>query len=90
MQDQPDRIARFRTVISLIWQGEEHFFEGTVEGTIRYEAEGDGGCGYDPIFQPDGYGVTFAEMTMAEKNHISHRAKAMEGLIGFLQQVDDY
>jgi len=90
MQDQPDRIARFRTVISLIWQGEEHFFEGTVEGTIRYEAAGDGGFGYDPIFQPDGYGVTFAEMTMAEKNHISHRAKAMEGLIGFLQQVDDY
>jgi XTP/dITP diphosphohydrolase len=85
MQGQTNRAARFRTVISLIWQGEEHFFEGTVEGTIRQEIAGNGGFGYDPIFQPDGYDITFAEMSMAEKNRISHRAKAMDGLIGFLK-----
>jgi XTP/dITP diphosphohydrolase len=87
MQGQTNRAARFRTVISLLWQGEEHFFEGTVEGTIRYEIAGEGGFGYDPIFQPDGYDITFAEMSMDEKNRISHRAKAMDGLIGFLKGV---
>ncbi|MFD2144071.1 RdgB/HAM1 family non-canonical purine NTP pyrophosphatase [Mucilaginibacter antarcticus] len=61
------RKARFRTVISLVWNGEEHFFEGTVEGTIRHELAGTAGFGYDPIFQPDGYDITFAEMTMAQK-----------------------
>ncbi|GAA4320432.1 non-canonical purine NTP diphosphatase [Mucilaginibacter gynuensis] len=85
--DTPNRKARFRTVISLLWNGEEHFFEGTVEGTIRYEVSGEGGFGYDPIFQPDGYNITFAEMTMEEKNRISHRAKAMDGLIAFLNKV---
>ena len=85
MQGQTNRAARFRTVISLMWQGKEHFFEGTVEGTIRHEIAGEGGFGYDPIFQPDGYDITFAEMSMDEKNAISHRAKAMEGLIGFLK-----
>lgn len=80
-----NRKARFRTVISLVWNGEEHFFEGTVEGTIRYEPSGTGGFGYDPIFQPDGYSVTFAEMTLAEKNTISHRARAMEKMIEFLK-----
>jgi XTP/dITP diphosphohydrolase len=84
MQGQSNRTARFRTVISLIWQGKEHFFEGTVEGTIRHEITGNGGFGYDPIFQPEGYDITFAEMSMDEKNNISHRAKAMEKLIGFL------
>lgn len=82
-----DRRARFRTVISLIWNGQEHFFEGTVEGTIRHERSGKQGFGYDPIFQPDGYNVTFAEMTLDEKNRISHRAKAMEKLIEFLENV---
>ena len=62
-----DRRARFITVISLILNGEEHFFEGTVEGTIRHERSGTGGFGYDPIFEPDGHDITFAEMTMAEK-----------------------
>ena len=87
MQGKTNRKARFRTVISLIWQGRECFFEGTVEGTIRLETAGTGGFGYDPIFQPDGYDVTFAEMSMEEKNLISHRAKAMEGLIAFLQEA---
>ncbi|MDR3694572.1 non-canonical purine NTP diphosphatase [Mucilaginibacter sp.] len=81
---EANRNARFHTVISLIWNGEEHFFEGIVEGTIRNERSGAKGFGYDPIFQPDGYAVTFAEMTMEEKNRISHRGRAMEQLIDFL------
>jgi XTP/dITP diphosphohydrolase len=82
-----NRRARFRTVISLIWNGEEHFFEGTAEGTIRKELSGTAGFGYDPLFEPDGYDRTFAEMSMAEKNNISHRAKAMEKLIDFLNSI---
>lgn len=84
LKDETNRKARFRTVISLIWNGEEHFFDGTVEGTIRHERSGKEGFGYDPIFQPDGYDVTFAEMSLDEKNRISHRAKAMEKLVEFL------
>jgi len=80
-----NRKARFRTVISLIWNGEEHFFEGTVEGLIRYERAGTQGFGYDPIFQPDGYDITFAEMTLDEKNKISHRARAVEKLVAFFK-----
>lgn len=84
---ETNRKARFRTVISLVWNGEEHFFEGTVEGTIRHERSGSKGFGYDPIFQPDGYNITFAEMTMGEKNRISHRARAVEQLIEFLKNL---
>jgi XTP/dITP diphosphohydrolase len=87
MKDIINRSARFRTVISLMWEGSEHFFEGTVEGSIRHERSGTAGFGYDPIFQPEGYSITFAEMTMAEKNTISHRAKAMIGLMEFLEQI---
>ncbi|MCC8424787.1 non-canonical purine NTP diphosphatase [Mucilaginibacter sp. UR6-11] len=79
-----NRKARFRTVISLMWEGAEYFFEGMVEGTIREELSGTAGFGYDPIFQPDGYDITFAEMTLAEKNNISHRAAAVAQLITFL------
>lgn len=85
MQGVNNRTARFKTVISLLWQGEEHFFEGAVEGCIRQERSGTEGFGYDPIFQPDGYTTTFAEMTMEEKNRISHRAIAMEKLLAFLK-----
>lgn len=87
MQGQTNRRARFKTVISLIWDGQEHFFEGVAEGSIRHERSGAQGFGYDPIFQPEGYAITFAEMTLAEKNAISHRAKAMEQLINFLKDV---
>jgi XTP/dITP diphosphohydrolase len=87
LQGVTDRRARFKTVISLLWNGEAHFFEGAVEGTIRAELSGTAGFGYDPIFQPDGYTVTFAEMSLAEKNNISHRAKAMEKLLTFLASV---
>jgi XTP/dITP diphosphohydrolase len=79
-----NRKARFVTVISLIWNGNEHFFAGTVEGTIRHERAGTGGFGYDPVFQPDCYNITFAEMSLDEKNKLSHRAKAVEKLVEFL------
>lgn len=79
-----NRSARFRTVISLMWDGEEHFFDGTVEGSIRHERSGSGGFGYDPIFEPTGYDITFAEMSMEEKNGISHRGRAVEKLVAFL------
>jgi XTP/dITP diphosphohydrolase len=87
LKNTTNRKARFRTVISLIWNGEEHFFEGTVEGFIRNEKSGTQGFGYDPIFQPDGYEITFAEMSLEEKNKISHRAKAVEKLVVFLRGV---
>ncbi len=87
MAGAENRKARFITVISLIWKGGEHFFEGAVEGTIRKERSGTAGFGYDPIFQPDGFDITFAEMSMDEKNKISHRARAMEKLLEFLKTV---
>jgi XTP/dITP diphosphohydrolase len=83
-----NRSARFRTVISLLWDGGEYFFEGAVEGTIRYERAGLKGFAYDPIFQPDGYKITFAEMSLAEKNRISHRAKAIDKMVDFLKTLD--
>jgi XTP/dITP diphosphohydrolase len=82
-----NRKAHFKTVISLVWGGKEYLFEGAVEGTIRHELSGTAGFGYDPIFQPDGYDITFAEMTMAEKNAISHRAIAVEKLVAFLSKI---
>jgi XTP/dITP diphosphohydrolase len=85
--NETNRKARFRTVISLITDGKETFFEGAVEGTIRHERSGSGGFGYDPIFQPDGYAITFAEMTMEKKNTISHRAKAVEKLVAYLESL---
>ena len=84
LKNEDNRKARFRTVISLIWNGEEHFFEGVVEGTIRKTLTGTAGFGYDPIFEPKGHTQTFAEMTMDQKNAISHRAKAVEQMVLFL------
>ena len=84
--DNINRRARFVSVISLMWNGEEHFFEGEVTGDLRHERTGSGGFGYDPIFQPDGFGITFAEMSLDEKNKLSHRAKAVEKLIAFLDE----
>jgi len=84
LKNETNRKARFRTVISLMWNGKEHFFDGIVNGTIRHERCGAAGFGYDPIFQPDGYDVTFAEMSMNEKNRISHRGRAVDLLINFL------
>ncbi len=80
-----NRNARFRTVISLIIDGEENQFEGIVEGKILNKKRGDSGFGYDPIFQPNGFEKTFAEMTLEEKNKISHRGRAVEKLVRYLQ-----
>ena len=84
MKKKSNRKARFKTVIALIIDGEEYAFEGIAEGEILKEKIGSGGFGYDPIFQPTGYDKTFAELTMAEKNEISHRGKAVKSLIFFL------
>jgi XTP/dITP diphosphohydrolase len=86
MEGQENRKARFRTVISLLQNGEEYLFEGTINGTLRTAPVGTNGFGYDPIFEPEGYLQTFAEMDMAQKNAISHRAIAMSKLIDFLKQ----
>lgn len=85
LEGKENRAARFKAVISLVLDGKEHLFEGTVEGTIRHERSGTDGFGYDPIFQPDGYDVTFAEMSMDDKNAISHRGRAVEKLVNFLK-----
>ncbi len=82
-----NRNARFKTVISLIWQGQEFWFDGIVTGIIRTELSGQKGFGYDPIFQPDGFDKTFAEMNLVDKNSISHRGKAIQKLIAFLQTL---
>ena len=80
-----DRRARFRTVISLILDGCEHQFEGIVEGRIAEQAAGVEGFGYDPLFIPDGFSKTFAEMTAEEKNAVSHRGRAVRRLVEFLR-----
>lgn len=80
-----DRKARFKTVIALNWMGDQYLFKGVCEGVIANERSGSKGFGYDPIFIPNGYTVSFAEMNMDEKNSISHRAKAVEQLINFLK-----
>lgn len=80
-----NRKARFITVIALNYQGKKHFFEGTVEGIITSEKSGNEGFGYDPIFQPNGYEITFAEMTLTQKSKISHRGNAVKKLIEFLE-----
>lgn len=86
MKDETRRSARFRTVISLILDGQEHQFEGVAEGIILQDKKGGEGFGYDPVFQPEGSDKSFAEMELAEKNRYSHRAKAFKKLITFLQQ----
>lgn len=83
-----NRKARFRTVISLILKGKEYQFEGIVEGTITQVKRGNSGFGYDPVFQPDGYEKTFAEMSLDEKNKISHRGRAVEKLVHFLHSLE--
>ncbi|MEO8584060.1 MAG: RdgB/HAM1 family non-canonical purine NTP pyrophosphatase [Flavitalea sp.] len=81
-----ERMARFRTIISLIWGGKEYFFEGTCRGYISKEKRGTNGFGYDPVFVPAGSELTFGQMTLEEKNRFSHRKKAAEGLVRFLQE----
>lgn len=84
MENKENRKARFRTVIALILDGKEYMFEGIINGSIINEKRGKAGFGYDPIFIPDSYSQTFAEMGNDIKNKISHRAKAIKKLTTFL------
>jgi XTP/dITP diphosphohydrolase len=85
MEGLTNRQARFKTVISLMKNGKNILFEGIINGTIRQVPAGGHGFGYDPVFEPLGYNLTFAQMSMSEKNRISHRAIAMQKLIAFLK-----
>jgi XTP/dITP diphosphohydrolase len=87
LEGEKNRKARFRTVISLIIDGEEKLFEGIVNGNILEEKRGEKGFGYDPVFQAEGYNISFAEMTLDEKNKISHRAVATKKLINYLEDI---
>ena len=82
--DDTNRKARFRTVIALIQDKKNHFFEGRIEGDISLIPRGDSGFGYDPIFVPEGYLLSFAQLSAEEKNQISHRALALHKLMDFL------
>ena len=86
MEGKSNRRARFRTVISLILDKQEYFFEGICNGMITENEAGENGFGYDPIFIPDGAVKTFAQMSMEEKNEYSHRKKATAKLIAFLKE----
>ncbi len=86
LEGKTDRRARFRTVISLVMDGKEHLFEGVLNGHITESRRGTSGFGYDPIFIPEGYDRTLAEMTLHEKNSISHRGMAVKKLAEFLMK----
>ena len=86
LEGEGTRGAQFRTVIALIIDGKEYLFEGICRGTIALEKSGDKGFGYDPVFIPEGFDKTFAELDAATKNKISHRGRAVEKLVNFLSQ----
>jgi XTP/dITP diphosphohydrolase len=86
LKDKTNRKAKFKTVIALIYKGKKYFVEGVVNGTITTDKRGHEGFGYDPIFLPDGYDKTYAELSLEEKNEMSHRAIATKKLIEFLKQ----
>ena len=90
LKNNANRNARFRTVISLILNGEEFLFEGICKGSIINEKKGSFGFGYDPVFMPEGADKTFAQMTLTEKNIYSHRKKAVALLLHFLSQNGKY
>src|SRR5688572_12490439 len=87
LKDKADRKARFRTVICLNLEGKEYFFEGICEGRITGERKGDKGFGYDPVFVPEGSDRSFAQMSIEEKNNFSHRKKATDLLVAFLNRL---
>jgi XTP/dITP diphosphohydrolase len=88
LEGKPDRSARFRTVITLVLDGDIRQFEGIVAGTLLDAPRGTGGFGYDPLFVPDGHDRTFAEMTVEEKGTLSHRARAFEKLKSYLNEIE--
>jgi len=86
MKGQADRRAWYQAVICLIWNGEAHYFEGSCHGMLLEQPTGDGGFGYDPIFVPDGYDQTFAQLAPEVKNAISHRGKAVRAMVEFINK----
>ena len=84
LKDKTDRKALFKTVVALIIDGNEYYFEGVINGEILSERHGDGGFGYDPVFMPEGFTQSFAQLGMDEKNKISHRALAIKAMSDFL------
>lgn len=88
LQNYADRTARFKTVIALNLGQDQFLFEGIVNGRIILEKKGNHGFGYDPIFEPETCGRTFAEMTLSEKNKYSHRSRAFQKMIGFLKSQE--
>ena len=86
--DDPYRLAQFRTVVAFVdGAGEEHFFEGICRGKILKQPRGEKGFGFDPVFQPEGYQQTFAELGSEEKNRISHRGRAIQKFYNWLRTV---
>ena len=88
LKNESNRKARFKTVISLIINGDEHIFEGVCNGEITTKKSGNKGFGYDPIFKPKGFDITFADMPLSKKNKISHRGKAVKLLVDFLEDME--
>lgn len=86
LKNKANRNSRFKTIISLIIDGKSVNFEGVVEGKITEEKRGGNGFGYDPIFQPNGYSSTFGEMSLKEKNKISHRSIAINKMVQYLKE----
>ena len=85
MKNKKAREARFLTVVSLYFKGKQYFFEGICRGEITESPMGEAGCGYDPVFLPEGEQETFAQMPLERKNEISHRALAIQKLVDFLR-----
>ncbi|WP_353118848.1 non-canonical purine NTP diphosphatase [Myroides odoratus] len=88
LEGKTNRKANFKTVIALHYNGEEHLFTGIVEGEILKEEQGEGGFGYDPLFQATGMTKSFADLTLEEKNAVSHRGKAVSQLVAFLKDKE--
>ena len=87
LRNQTNRKAQFKTVIALNLKGKQHLFTGIAAGKITLEKIGNQGFGYDPIFQPEGFSETFAQLSLAQKGQISHRGKATQALITFLESI---
>lgn len=87
LENESNRSAYFKTQICLIYEGETHFFSGEIHGQIMKEIKGTQGFGYDPIFVPDGFSKSFAEMNLEQKNSISHRYLAVEKLVKFIEKI---
>jgi XTP/dITP diphosphohydrolase len=87
LENKPTRTAQFKTVIALNLKGKQYLFTGIAKGEITSEKTGNQGFGYDPIFRPDGFSETFAQLTLAQKGQISHRGKATQALLEFLHSL---